>query len=596
MGLKLLKGRNGKYRRAWYAVMSINGKRTTRCLKTPLRGRIPLDESGTFSLDAQGDEAFEASKAAAREELKQENTGRREEGLRSRQHAESLGVRTIRLSDLATENAKRKKYELIEGSRNFKYNKSVFNILEHFAKWTAERPRKRNAKSYHLLADIDSALVKAYYADISARFAWQSFRKYAFILKSIFKHFTGGAITNPFETEYSDYKGKKSEFGDKAEIAHKPPSAEEMSRVWEYAASIKNKPYLRRLAVVASCTGLRMGDCCNLEWSKIDLQAGQISPVKTLKTGAEVAVPIFDYDPESLDYNPVFGELRRELEAALAERKDGERFVIPEAARIYAYNPSRITEEGKTVFAHALAPKETVEEAVLIGEEKPQKTTAEILAAIDTAPWTEARRERVRTVYTLHTAGKSYRQIAEVIGKLKSSISEDLAAVEDLTGETLRRGTTPPGHYSHSHNAKLMKATRQKRGQGQRAACLYGWHSCRMFFVGYAYYELGMKEADLVGITGHKTVRMVRHYIETNGTAAVKAAKQANAERNLKRKQSKREIRPPAMLPPPPDAKALPTPQEIAEQRLANLKYLRGRDLIKQSDYDRIYQSIIDTL
>ena len=62
-----------------------------------------------------------------------------------------------------------------------------------------------------------------------------------------------------------------------------------------------------------------------------------------------------------------------ELEAALAERRDGERFVVPEAARIYKNNPSRINKEGKAVFARGLfAEEDEPEEAVLVGEEKEQ--------------------------------------------------------------------------------------------------------------------------------------------------------------------------------------------------------------------------------
>ena len=56
-----------------------------------------------------------------------------------------------------------------------------------------------------------------------------------------------------------------------------------------------------------------------------------------------------------------------------------------------------------------------------------------------------------------------------------------------------------------------------------------------MFFVGYAFYEIGMSEAQLIGITGHATVKMVRHYIETSGSSAVSAAKRKNAERNYHR-------------------------------------------------------------
>ena len=72
MGLKLVKDNHGEYRRIWYATMHVNGttRLTSRRLKTPLRGKIPLDADGRFSLNLTGDEAFEKSKAAAAAEWK----------------------------------------------------------------------------------------------------------------------------------------------------------------------------------------------------------------------------------------------------------------------------------------------------------------------------------------------------------------------------------------------------------------------------------------------------------------------------------------------------------------------------------------------
>ncbi len=549
MGLILLKGRDGGYLRAWYAIMSINGKRTSRALKTPLRGRIPTDGEGRFSLALTGDAAFEKSKADALAELKAENQERREGGASARRNAEALGVRTLRISDLADENAKRKRYALVEGSREYKYNKSVHDILAHFANWNASRPKGKGAKRCNLLSDVSGELVREYYAEISKSQSWQTFRKYVFILKSVFRYFTGGAITNPFEVEYAEYKGSqnKSEFGDKAEVAHRPPDIEQLRRAWEYARSLTNKPYLYRLAVVAACSGLRIGDCCNLEWDNVDLQ-GVIDPkvgpalhdIKTRKTGSVISVPIYDYDPDNLkDYNPVLGELRRELEAALAEREDGAKYVIPEAARIYGYNPSRIIEEGKDIFAHAIAEENAPEAALLVGEEPKPKTPAEILKEIDAATFAQPKRERVRLVYEMFATGKTYSQIAQAIGKNKAAVCADLATVEQLTGQKVRKGAS--GTSERSKRLKLIEATRQSRGQGKRAACLYGWHSCRMFFVGYAFYEIGLEADKIMGITGHKTLSMVRHYTEMSSGPAVAAAKRLNAERNYKERMMREE-------------------------------------------------------
>ena len=536
MGLILQRDAHGKYRRTWYAVMSINGKRTTRALKTPLRGRIPLDETGRFSLATKGDAAFEESKNAAAKELHDTNRTRKADCKEARQNAEALGIRRVRLCDLAAENAKRKKYALVnagdeaedghalaakEAKAASKYNKSVFDILDHFAKWTANRPKTKGVKRCHLVSDIDRETVATYYAEISVAFSWQTFRKYVFILKSIFAHFTNGKAENHFQAVYDEeYKGRKSAIKDKSAISHRPPTDEQMRRVWDLTRDMSDKPYLHRLAVLAACTGLRIGDCCTLTWDKVDLTRRVIT-VKTAKTGTDVAVPIFDYEPTAEDYNPIFGELRRELETAIMERRDGAAYVIPEAARIYAENPTRIFKEGKGVFSLAMKNEQEPENAVLVGEEPKRKTPAEVLKLIDGMKVSPERRERIRKVYELHVLGKNYKQITAETGKAKSLISEDLAAVEHLTGEKVRKGIVPTTSTPHLRLLKSMQElTRTERKQGQRAACLFGWHSCRMYFVVTAR-RAGMDPEALKKITGHATVRMVEHY---NNADTIEAA------------------------------------------------------------------------
>ena len=536
MGLILQRDAHGEYRRTWYAVMSINGKRTTRALKTPLRGRIPLDDTGRFSLSAKGDTAFEESKQAAAKELHTVNRTRKADAIESRTNAEALGIRRVRMCDLATENAKRKKYALVssgdeaedghaltekEAKAVNKYNRSVYDILDHFAKWTANRPKVKGAKRCYLITDVDRETVAAYYAEISAAFSWQTFRKYVFILKSIFAYFTNGKAENHFQSVYDEeYKGRKSAIKDKSAISHRPPTDEQMRRVWDLTRDMSDKPYLHRLAVLAACTGLRIGDCCTLTWDKVDLTRRVIT-VRTAKTGTDVAVPIFDYEPTAEDYNPIFGELRRELEAAIMERKDGTAYVIPAAARIYADNPTRIFKEGKAIFSLAMKDEQEPENAVLVDEEPKRKTPAEILKLIDGMTATPERRERIRKVYELHVLGKSYKAIAAETGKAKSIISEDLAAVEELTGEKVRSGIVPTTSTPHLRLLKSMQElTRTERKQGQRAACLYGWHSCRMYFVVTAR-RAGMDPEALKKITGHATVRMVEHY---NNADTIEAA------------------------------------------------------------------------
>lgn len=519
MGLLLLKDRDGSYRRTWYAALDINGKRTSRSLKLPVRGTIPLDETGTFSLSLQGDKRFEASKAEALAKLDKLAEKIRDNALKAREAADASGVQRIRLSEWADKNAQRRKYDISDGN---KYNKSVYDILQHFAEWVKRGDYPSPARPYVYLTDIDRELVAAYYASLASVYSWQTFRKYVFILKSVFDFFTNGKLENHFVKIYDEeYKGRKSAIADKSEFTHKPPTDSEMGRIWTAAKEQTDKPYLYRLMVLATCSGLRIGDCCTLTWDRIDM-IKRILNVRTSKTKTDVAIPIFDYRASERDYHPIFGELRRELEAALAEREDGNFYVIPEAAKIYAENPSRIHREGKIIFARALAPKEEIEEAVLIGDQEPHKSPSEILKMIDESSFAAQKKERVRATYELYVAGHSYSAIAASVGGTKGRVSEDLAAVEELTGIKLRKGIS---HPNATRLTKLLKNTRAERKQGVRSACLYGWHSCRMYFV-VAARRAGIDAETLKKITGHATVRMVEHYNNADKVEAANALRE----------------------------------------------------------------------
>ena len=545
MGLVLNKDRDGKYRRTWYAIVCGDGTHWSEKLKTPLRGKIPLDESGRFSIKLKGDDAFEASKAKALEELaaliedKKDGKGR-DAGGRKR--------KSIRLADLAETNATRARYRLVkagdkgkdghpltekEAKSINKYNESAKCIIADFADFARKYAKHQRGRKYIYLDNLDREIVGTYLdtlANGSTEYAlpngeqrrpqsWQTIRKYVFILKAVFAYYMPKDAENPFQMVYEDgFKGRKCEL-DKSSVVHEAPSIEQIRRVWDYARTLTDKPYLHRLAVIACCTGMRCGDCCNLTWDKVDLLNYRIT-TKTAKTGKEIAVPIFDYEPDSADFHEVLGELRRELEAALAERRDGERFVVPEAARIYKNNPSRINKEGKAVFARGLfAEEDEPEEAVLVGEEKEQKTEKEIIVAIETAKMQAEKKSRLVRVFKLHKSGKSLGEIAALVGKRKGSISEDLAEIEQLTGERLRAGNPYMGANAKQGLRELLKKTRRERAQGQRCACLFGWHSCRVFFVVTAV-SAGIKPEDLKLITGHATVRMVLHYYNPEELAA----------------------------------------------------------------------------
>ena len=534
MGLKLLKDNHGEYRRIWYATMHVNGtaRLTSRRLKTPLRGKIPLDENGHFSLNLTGDAAFEKSKAAATTELKAVLDTAREmkaEERNSPGYVESEAYRKLmgraienyRIEDLAELNAgRRPKHILTSDKRKCRYGLSVYKILEHFAKWCAHYSKgKPRAQKCVKLTDIRRSVVSAYFHEIYEVQSRSTFLKYVFLLASTYRYYMPTAVENPFKKEYEESYKKitKANVGVNS-IVHEAPSEKQMQQIWEYARNDTSKPYLYRLVVIAACTGMRIGDCCNLTWDKVDLLNYRIT-TNTAKTGKHIAVPIFDYVQSSDDYHEMLGELRRELEAAIAERKDGEKYVIPEAAAIYRRDPSRINKLGKMLFARALFSAPEPEDAVLVGEEPKKKSPSQILRIIEAANMKPEKKSRLMRTYELFSHGKSYRQIADALGNCKGNVSEDLSIVEDMIGERLRPGNPYMGASAKPSLKTLLKKTRRERKQGQRAGCLFGWHSCRVFFVVTAI-NAGIKPDDVKYIVGHSTVRMVLHYYNPEEFAA----------------------------------------------------------------------------
>ncbi|MBQ2625011.1 MAG: site-specific integrase [Kiritimatiellae bacterium] len=546
MGLKLMKDNHGEYRRIWYATMHVNGtaRLTSRRLKTPLRGKIPLDENGRFSLNLTGDAAFEKSKAAATAELKAVLDTAREmkaEERNSPGYAESEAYRKLmgrsienyRIADLAELNASRRpKHILTSDKRKCRYGLSVYKILEHFAKWCARYSNgKPRAQKCVKLTDIRRSVVSAYFSEIYEVQSRSTFLKYVFLLASTYRYYMPTAVENPFKKEYEESYKKitKANVGVNS-IVHEAPSETQMRQIWEYARNDRSKPYLYRLAVVAACTGMRIGDCCNLTWDKVDL-LNYLITTSTSKTGKPIAVPIFDYVQNSKDYDEILGELRRELEAAITEREGGEKYVIPEAAAIYKRDPSRINKIGKMLFARALFSAPEPEKAVIVGEEPKKKSPAKILRTIESANIKPEKKSRLIRTYELFSHGKSYRQIADAIGNRKGNVSDDLSIIEDMTGERLRPGNPYMGVNAKPSLKTLLKKTRRERTQGQRAGCLYGWHSCRVFFVVKAI-NAGLKPEVLMDIVGHASVQMVLHYYNPKEfTAAEKMREQFRRNR-----------------------------------------------------------------
>ena len=117
-----------------------------------------------------------------------------------------------------------------------------------------------------------------------------------------------GLTTNPFE----HIERKKLRTAERREL-----TTEEMRRIVEAASG-----EMRLLFAVGLYTGLRLGDCCTLRWSEVDLIRGFIVriPNKTASSGRPVRIPLF-----------------RGLATMLQEAKEAARgeYVLPRMAAHY---------------------------------------------------------------------------------------------------------------------------------------------------------------------------------------------------------------------------------------------------------------------
>ena len=95
---------------------------------------------------------------------------------------------------------------------------------------------------------------------------------------------------------------------------------------------------------------MRLGDCCTLEWSAVDLDSKSPAVVvKTSKTGETVCIPIFEH-------------LRSELDAARNRNNGNEKYVWPEQAKLYLRQHSLVSRKLRKVFSAAVGEDALYEE------------------------------------------------------------------------------------------------------------------------------------------------------------------------------------------------------------------------------------------
>lgn len=471
MGLKLIKDK-GKVRRIWYGQYRENGVWKVTKLTTPMRGEhIPS------RLSENGDVAFEQSRALAQAEFERFELDRGVKGCTehlTRVLIESKSgkkVEDVRLDELAT------KWRTMP--RSYTPTKKCAENAELYFK----RFAKHANVTY--LYEVTQEMASTFFDNVRKEYSWTTTKSMMSILKSAFARFLPCGAINPFATII-----KRNREINAIRIHRRPLSDTELTSLIE--TSCKDE-MMHSLVVTTACTGMRIGDVCNLKWESIDLVGGFID-VLTAKAGKSVTIPIFD-------------PLRRILEGALALREDDEVFAFPKAALMYKTNPDGIYHRGKVLFARALFSEEAKKESNITFVENTPQTPSDVITTIRNANFSLQKTERCINVYTLYTNGMSYRQIERETKLGRGQIADYLHEIERLVGFTIVKWAK----VCATSNASLLRKTRQERKVGKRSASLFGWHSLRASFVVTAL-NANVPIEMVRRIVGHSTTRMTEEY------------------------------------------------------------------------------------
>ena len=584
-GLKIMTDKDGKpLSRYWYARFTRQGeKRNVRIApKVEIKGNPPTDANGRIDLNGEGDAAFEKSRKAALAALAKMREAARVTGktravkdaetadLVNRYHQARTGkaIESTRLDALG---------ELWRGlERNYKptaeRTQAAERTFKRFAAFAADHCREHGGKC-ETVDEITPELATAWFSSLRDEYAWGTARPMWHLMRTSWTRWHIYAGTNPF--------GKvvvRNREASAAKVERRPLTEAELSRLFEVT---KEKPELHALVVTAACTGMRIGDVCRLKWADVDLRGGLIEAT-TAKAGVRVTVPIF-------------APLRNVLAELHAKHAVGDSpFVFPAwAARYEHVNAGGFHDANtgiyrmvKPYFARAIFPEAEPIPAVL-ADAKPM-SMAEVLAAIDGAGFAQAKRERVREVYTRWRSGEKCAGIAAALNIARGQVSDYLKEAERLTGETYRPRMERKGATGRTSTRDLLERTRTPRAVGKNSASLYGWHNLRHTFVVLAL-QAGVPVNDVSRIVGH-------------GDVATTLNNYGNTSREVVAERTRRRMRGtvlamgeavPMIEADGAERPALPAPAKSTADRLRELKSLADEGLITPEEYAAKRSAII---
>lgn len=191
----------------------------------------------------------------------------------------------------------------------------------HFARWM-----EHNHLEVDDLAGITSEMVAEYLAWLRVELCASTYNSRVCVLREIFR-----VLSKKAGLEEDIWDGVKLMVDDSH--SRRELTVEELRRLLRAAEEMKEKgegEEWRLLFLIGIYTGLRLGDCCRLEWSQVDLERGviQVVPRKTRRhrKGMPVTIPIHPILANAL--SRIETGCAKYVLANLAEAYNGRKWIV----------------------------------------------------------------------------------------------------------------------------------------------------------------------------------------------------------------------------------------------------------------------------
>lgn len=201
-------------------------------------------------------------------------------------------------------------------------------VWMHFARWIEHQHLEITE-----LKHITSGVIAEYLSDLKVDHTASTYNSRVCVLREMFRVLSEKA--GLFDDPWAGVCLRNDDSHSRREL-----SKDEVDRLFVSAA--KQGTDYRRLFAVGIFTGLRLGDCCRLSWSEINLNEGviQVIPEKTKKYANKRPVTI-----------PIHAQLAEVLSETPEKERKG--YVIPALAEDYNTRMWRLSGAMKKIFESA---------------------------------------------------------------------------------------------------------------------------------------------------------------------------------------------------------------------------------------------------